>query len=390
MPAAPAPAPACLGLDSALKRGIFGSYVLLWVASHLLVYSSTRAGAPPYNATSVVLLTELAKLLLAVGLYFAHDGGPAQLVRAAGSALPLALRYVVPAGLYCIYNNLVYVNLSNFDPGTYNVLVQLRIVMTGGLYQVFFARRLRRNQWAAICLICAGCMAKEAAKLREGVGGLQANLGAWCLLLVQMLCSVLAGLYNELLLKGLVTKPAPRPASPGGSGERGGERGGGVATNLQNAFMYFNSVLLNAAFLLWQGRFGEAVSAPNIAAICSPTLLGVMLIMSSVGMVTGFFLKHLDSVLKAVASASEVVLTMLLSALLFGVPLDAAAATSALLVGAGVALYARPAPPEPKADAVELEALRPRGASGSPGFPGYDEDEEDFGDKEAGDFKRRA
>eukprot|EP00913_Durusdinium_trenchii_P007203 g6774.t1 len=69
--------------------------------------------------------------------------------------------------------------------------------------------------------------------------------------------------------------------------------------------------------------------------------------MSSVGLVTGFFLKHLDSVLKAVASALEVVFTMLLGFLLFGAPLGLSGLTSATLVGAGVALYARPVPVRP-------------------------------------------
>ena len=48
-----------LGLDTPFKQGLFATYVLLWVSSHLLVYSSRRAGAPPYNPASVVLLTEV-------------------------------------------------------------------------------------------------------------------------------------------------------------------------------------------------------------------------------------------------------------------------------------------------------------------------------------------
>ena len=63
-----------LGLDSNLKRGIFATYVLLWVSSHLLVYGSRLAGAPAYNATSVVMLTETTKLLMAIGMYLVYDG----------------------------------------------------------------------------------------------------------------------------------------------------------------------------------------------------------------------------------------------------------------------------------------------------------------------------
>jgi solute carrier family 35 (UDP-sugar transporter), member A1/2/3 len=59
--------------------------------------------------------------------------------------------------------------------------------------------------------------------------------------------------------------------------------------------------------------------------------------------VTGFFLKILDSVLKSVASAIEVLLTTLLSTLFFGTPLALADVVAAAMVGGGVALYARPA-----------------------------------------------
>jgi len=128
------------------------------------------------------------------------------------------------------------------------------------------------------------------------------------------------GLYNELLLKDRA----------------------GVPTHLQNAYMYASSVLCNLLVLLFEGRLGEAVARDNLSALCTPTLLAVVAIMSSVGVVTGFFLRHLDSVLKAVASALEVVLSMLLSSLLFAVPLTPQAAGAALLVGVGVALYARP------------------------------------------------
>lgn len=320
---------AVLGLDTPKKQGIFTTYVSLWVSSHLLVYGSRLAGAPAYNATSVVLLTELTKLLLACGLYVAYDGSLADLARSTAGSVPLLLRYTVPAVLYCIYNNLVYINLTAFDPGTYNVLMQLRIGMTGLLWQVLFSKRLNHNQWIAVGLICSGCMIKESAKLAPGGGGLAANLSAWLLLLVQMLASVFASLYNEVLLKG------------------GGERAAGliVTTNLQNAFMYLQSVVWNGIFLAYQGRLGEAFAGENLAAVCSPTVVAIIAIMSSVGLVTGFFLKHLDSVLKSVASALEVVVTMIASFLLFGTPINAPALLAAMLVGAGVALYSKPIAP---------------------------------------------
>ncbi|KAL1523042.1 hypothetical protein AB1Y20_018003 [Prymnesium parvum] len=316
-----------LGLDTALKQGIFTLYVLLWVSCHLLVYRS-KHDAPAYNSTSVVLLTELVKLLMATGLYLLQDGGPSVLWRSTIASLPLLARYSVPALLYCVYNNLVYTNLTFFDPGTYNVLMQLRIIMTGLLYQALFAKRLNRNQWLAIVLIAVGCMCKEAGKLGSAAT-VHANLGAWVLLGAQMLCSVLAGVYNEVLLKSDGVKPA----------------GVKVTTNLQNAFMYCNSILWNGAFLAAKGTLEQALSPSNWAAICTPLVLSIIAIMSTVGLVTGFFLKHLDSVLKAIASALEVVATCLMSFVLFGVPLDGFTLVASTMVGFGVALYSRPIPP---------------------------------------------
>ena len=70
-----------LGLDSSKKQGIFGTYVMLWVSSHVLVYASKMPGAPQYNATSVVLITEAVKLVMALAFYRRYDGDSSQLVR---------------------------------------------------------------------------------------------------------------------------------------------------------------------------------------------------------------------------------------------------------------------------------------------------------------------
>jgi len=168
---------------------------------------------------------------------------------------------------------------------------------------------------------------------------MNANVGAWLSLLGQMICSVLAGVYNEVLLKSDGAKPS----------------GVKVTTNLQNAFMYLNSILWNGAFLAAKGTLDEALSPSNWNAICTPIVLSVIGIMSSVGLVTGFFLKHLDSVLKAIASALEVVATCLLSFAFFGVPLDFFTVVAAAMVGAGVALYSRPVAP-PRAEYELLPA----------------------------------
>lgn len=310
-----------LGIDSPFKLSIFAGYVALWVSNHLLVYASQRTGSPSYNITSVVLLTESAKFVMSVHFYVSNDGSVRQMVAASVDSWVLLVKYMVPAALYCIYNNLVYVNLQMFDPGTYNVLLQFKMVFTGVVYEIVFSKHLNRNQWAAIVLITVGCMCKESGKLTQGAI-LDTHLSGWILLLGQVLCSVFAGVYTEALLKGAKDKR--------------------VTTNLQNAFMYFQSMLANIIVLLVQGTLADAVSMSNAAAIFTPSVLCIIAMMASAGLVTGFFLKHLDSVVKAIAGSVEVVLTIFFTLILFGVPLTAMSVVAALIVGAGVALYSRP------------------------------------------------
>ena len=51
----------------------------------------------------------------------------------------LFLLYLVPAGLYCVYNNLYFVSLIFFDPTSNNMFMQIRLILTGIIYQVIWS-----------------------------------------------------------------------------------------------------------------------------------------------------------------------------------------------------------------------------------------------------------
>lgn len=119
--------------------------------------------------------------------------------------------YLVPAFLYCLYNNLAFYNLSTFDPTTYFILLQLRVVITGVLFQIVFKKYLSRKQWLSLMLLTFGCMIKqinfgdqptnnEADKSNKNTVGFDLSINA-VFILIQTICSCLAGVYNEYLLK---------------------------------------------------------------------------------------------------------------------------------------------------------------------------------------------
>lgn len=138
------------------------------------------------------------------------------------------LLYFVPSVLYCLYNNLAFVNLSLFDPTTYFILLQLRVILTGIVYQCLFKKDLSKIQWLSLILLTIGCMIKEL-KTEDMNSVSKSYLTSLLLMFVQILSSCLAGVYNEYLLK----------------------KGQGLKINIyiQNIYMYIDSIFCN--FVLW-------------------------------------------------------------------------------------------------------------------------------------------
>lgn len=120
------------------------------------------------------------------------------------------------------------------------------------------------------------------------------------LILVQILCSCLAGVYNEYLLKNT---------------------GADVNIYVQNVFMYLDSILCNFMVLLMQGNVHTVLSWENLYQVCHLKVIVVIINNAAIGIITSFFLKTLNSILKNFASAIELILTAIASFILFGIPI---------------------------------------------------------------------
>ncbi|CAH0479781.1 unnamed protein product [Peronospora belbahrii] len=264
-----------LGLETKTQRGIFVTYIGLWVG---------------YG-----ILNEVAKR----------------------------------QGLYVIYDVLSYINLRAFDAATYFLLLQFRLVVTGVLHQAMFSKRLNRNQWISLGVTTVGCGIKTLGSrdtngsTKLEIHGDSPTLVTYGLLMVQMLSSTFAGVYNEVLLKKQALIPV----------------------NLQNVFMYIDSLVCTLAMLAL-GVTGqtaqEALTTTNFSVLFSPYVLPMVLIMSGIGVVTSLFLKQLDSIRKAIASALELVFLPMLSAVFFSYPITLYTVAAVCLVGFGVYVYSLP------------------------------------------------
>ncbi|KNC55472.1 cmp-sialic acid transporter [Thecamonas trahens ATCC 50062] len=290
----------------------------LWTGLRIIIFASQQGSQ--YNTAAVVLCIETVKLLLAAQMFVSRDGTFSELLAQLSKHRALLAKYFVPAFLYCIYNNLTFTVLSVVNPSTYAILQQLRLVVTGLLYERCLSRRLSRMQWIAIVLLTIGCMVKEADQFStsSSVSTRTTPVTMYLFILLQIACAVAAGVYNEVLLKEET----------------------GTSINLQNVCMYLNSIVCNVLFMAL--GFGPR----NIRPLFSFSVFPIILTYASIGIVTSIFLKHLNSVLKTIASALELYATAATALLLFGTPIDGFTVISLILVSGGVYIYSA-FPPDP-------------------------------------------
>ncbi|XP_051165438.1 UDP-galactose transporter senju [Leptopilina boulardi] len=300
---------------------IFILYMALFVNQGILVTWSQHDKEYNYNTVLVVLMTEVLKLIISTLLYL-KDNQLSSLLSEISKNRKVLVLYMVPSSLYCLYNNLTFLNLAKFDPTTYFLLLQFRVVITGLIFQVVFKKKLSVKQWVSLIILTIGCMVKHL-NLNFNKSALETSFTLnidVILIFVQTICSCLAGVYNEYLLKG---------------------EGANVDMFLQNMFMYFDSILCNVAFLVLQGDFKHVFDNAGSSIFFEPKVILIMFNNAGIGIVTSFFLKNLNSIVKSFASALELVFTAILCWLLFNIPIYLNTILAIAIVSYAIILYSQ-------------------------------------------------
>ncbi|VEL23422.1 unnamed protein product [Protopolystoma xenopodis] len=106
---------------------------------------------------------------------------------------------IIPAGLYTLQTNLLFVSLSHLDAATYQITYQLKILTTAFFMKLIMKKKISLAQWIALVMLTLGVIfiqlpnsTEENANLT--IIGLSA-LGIACL------CSGFSGVYFERILK---------------------------------------------------------------------------------------------------------------------------------------------------------------------------------------------
>ncbi|XP_071962488.1 UDP-galactose transporter senju-like [Antedon mediterranea] len=301
---------------------VFVLYIVLSVSQGLLVTATKNAnGGYSFNFTTVVLIMEICKLLVSIIAFLMHNS-ILSLQREVFKNIKFALLYVFPAALYCLYNNLQFVNLANFDPTTYHILLQSRIVVTGFIYQIFFAVNLNIKQWISLIILTLGCIIKQIDLLNiQQLSTSTSNISyAILLVLAQVTCSSIASVYIELLIKSKDKQ---------------------VNIWLQNIFMYTVSIFCNLIVLCFSGSLSDIISLDSITSIFQIPVLLIIANWVGLGLITSFFLKNLNSILKTFASGLDLVFIAILSSFFFSIPITGFTVLSILVISLAFWMYSK-------------------------------------------------
>ena len=296
-------------------------------------------GQPAYHSTTLVIMSELSKLFLSCLLVFLVDCHSSvegytlgdrfraftRTMHAENTAHPFdTAKVAVPAVLYTIQNNLIYVALANLEATTFQVGYQSKVITTAVLSVAMLHRKLSLKSWTALFLLTAGIVLTQVESgTTKGID--RSKEQNFLLGLVSVLacafCSAFAGVYFEKILKG--TNPSL------------------WIRNSQLAF--FSTIcgfftMLTADGLLVGEDFFRGYDSLVIAIIA---------VQAAGGLIVAVVVKFADNIMKGFAAALSIVLCGLLSMHLFAFsPTVFFVGGSVIVIGATF-LYAMPDPPKP-------------------------------------------
>ncbi|EXC31816.1 CMP-sialic acid transporter 2 [Morus notabilis] len=269
----------------------------------LLVYMCKVDGKYKFSPISVNFLTEATKVVFAIImlLFQARNKKVGEKSLLSVSTFVQAARnnvlLAIPAFLYAINNYLKFIMQLYFNPATVKMLSNLKVLVIAVLLKMIMRRRFSIIQWEALALLLIGISVNQLRSMPEGstVLGLPITTGAYLYTLIFVTVPSLASVYNEYALKSQFD----------------------TSIYLQNLFLYGYGAIFNLLAILGMAIFKgpggldilQGHSKATILLICNNAAQGIL---------SSFFFKYADTILKKYSSTVATIFTGIGSALLFG------------------------------------------------------------------------
>jgi UDP-sugar transporter A1/2/3 len=223
----------------------------------------------------------------------------------------------VPALLFTIQTNLVYLAISNLDAAVFQVTFQLKILTTAIFMVAMLNRSLRIIQWVSLVILCSGVSIIQIQNTKSGKGGSaeqkNAIFGLFCVIMACIL-SGLAGVYFEKILKNSKVSIWVR--------------------NIQlGVFGTFFALLT-----VYVSDYDNVMAKGFFFGYNSLVWVNII-IQSSGGLLVAVVIKYADNILKGFATSVAIIVSCIASVYLFDTNIDFLFALGTFMVVLSVVLY---------------------------------------------------
>ncbi|CAD7695480.1 unnamed protein product [Ostreobium quekettii] len=272
--------------------------VLIGMQPILVHMSKNEDGKFSYNPVSVNFLTEVCKVAFAlVMLLFVGTGrsgpplyrSPISFIRDAHHNRLLA----IPASLYAINNYLKFVMQLHFKPTTTKMLGNLKIFTIAMLLKVVMNRTFSVIQWEALFLLVFGITVNQLSDCPGAGPSTPVSFDAVAYTAGVVTIPAAASVYNEFALKKHMD----------------------TSVHLQNFFLYFYGMVFNLLGICCLAAGGQALG--SIFRGFTPITMLLVANNAAQGILSSFFYKFADTILKKYSSTMATIFTGIMSALLF-------------------------------------------------------------------------
>jgi len=193
-------------------------------------------------------------------------------------------------------NNIWFVALLYLDPPTFQVLSNFKILSTALLMRLVLGRSMTSLQWVALVILMLGAMSPSLPEMMRSESestDLSVQTVGFLLVLVQSSLSGLSSVYTEFVLKSSTS-----------------------SIYVQNLYLYGYGILINGLVVLYDQVISNGDSGSLLAGFTTYTYF-LCLIQALNGMVVGVIMKYCDSMVKIFAYVFSMLVTILVSSLLF-------------------------------------------------------------------------
>ncbi|OQV15100.1 UDP-N-acetylglucosamine transporter [Hypsibius exemplaris] len=295
------PRPAAATTSKAMKYTSLITLVLQTTSIILFLRVSRTSVGMKYLSSTAVTMTEVLKVVICLAVMLAQNGGSVRAVTHTIDTEILqkrgeTLKLLIPAVLYTIQNNLLFLALSHLDAATYQVTYQLKILTTAVFSVTMLSKRIAAHQWIALVILTVGVALVqmptgiEATTKKNSEGSTLIGLTA---VILACFSSGFSGVYFEKILKSSKTSLWVRNLQLGFFSVLIA-LGGVVVTDL-------NAVLENGFF---QGYNWLTVT--------------VIFFHGFGGIIVALTIRYADNILKCFAGAVSIILSCVISYLFLG------------------------------------------------------------------------